>query len=141
MKENSPALKYSLFAGCLYFLCIALAHFFGLKIPGLYFYHDGPFYEYRDKLVSFTVVAYVGIFYLAGRSRSAVPTALIILSCTVLGLSFINFSQSLHSVLRTGQSTYPYWAHTGIMSLYLLLLTALYVRDTLSNNPRTGLKK
>jgi hypothetical protein len=133
MKENSSILKYSFFAGCAYFFCIAFAHFFGLKIPGLYFYYDGPFYEYRDKLISFTIVAYIGIFYLAAKNRSAVPTALIILSCTVFGLGFINFSQSLRSVLQTGQSTYPYWAHTGILSVYLLFLTIIYVRDSVSN--------
>lgn len=126
---NSPLLKYSLLAGVVYFFCMAIAHYFGIKQPLLFVYYDTPFYAYQDKIISFAVVSYMALFYLAATNRIAVPAALIVLGITVLGLASINVSEALVSVLNEGQSTTVYWIQTGLIASYFILLLVLYLRD------------
>ena len=42
-----------------YFCCMAIAHFFGIKLPILFVYYDTPYYAYQDKIVAVAVVAYI----------------------------------------------------------------------------------
>ena len=107
---------------------MALAHFFGLKYPLLFVYYDVPFYAYQDKIISFAVVAYVCLFASAARQRSAVPPALIAFAVTVLGLSAVNLSGDLASVLA-GRSTTAYWLQTSLFAVYFVWLVALYLRS------------
>ena len=58
-----------------------------------------------------------------------VPAALIVLGVTVLGLASVNESDALASVLEEGQSTLPYWAQTGLIAAYFVVLLVLYLRD------------
>ncbi len=112
-----------------YFCCMALAHFFGLKVPVLFVYYDTPYYAYQDKIISFAVCAYIALFYAAARHRPAAPGAIVVLALTVCGLAAVNLSDALASVLPQGRSTLPYWLETGAIGVYLALLTALYIRD------------
>jgi len=70
---NSPPLKYGLLAGMVYFCCMAVAHYFGIKQPLLFVYYDTPFYAYQDKIISFAVVSYIALFYSAAQHRAVVP--------------------------------------------------------------------
>jgi hypothetical protein len=108
---------------------MAVAHFFGIKVPVLFVYYDTPFYAYQDKIISFAVVAYVGLFYAAAQSRAVAPIAISVLAITVLGLVSVNLSSALSSVLRDGQSTLPYWLQTAAIAAYVLALVGLYRRD------------
>jgi hypothetical protein len=126
---NSKLLKYSLLFGCFYFVCMALAHFFSVKVPILFVYYDTEFYGYQDKIISFAVTAYVALFYLASKERKNVPAAIVVLGLTTLGLSFINFSNDLKQVMTSGQATLPYWLQTAFIGSYFLTLLLLYVRD------------
>lgn len=126
---NSPLTRAAFLAGCAYFVCMALAHFFGLKWPLLFIYYDTPFYAYQDKIISFAVTAYIALFWLASRSRDAVPAALLVLALTVLGLASVNFSSALDSVLEPGQGTVTYWAQTLLIALYWSALFTLWRRD------------
>jgi len=126
---NSSLLRYSLLAGVMYFICMAVAHYFGIKQPLLFVYYDTPFYAYQDKIISFAVVSYVALFYSAAQHRTVVPAALIVLGVTVLGLASINMSDALAAVLQEGQSTTPYWIQTGLIAVYFTLLLVLYLRD------------
>jgi hypothetical protein len=129
-------LRISLWAGVAYFCCMAVAHFFGLKYPLLFVYYDVPFYAYQDKIISFAVVAYVCLFANAALHRSAVPAALVALGVTVLGLSAVNVSDALGSVLD-GRSTLAYWMQTGLIAGYFALLLGLYAAgERASQNPR-----
>lgn len=125
---NPPLLRYGLWALVFYFCAMALAHFFGIKLPLLFVYFDTPFYAYQDKIIAFAVVAYIGLFYAAARHAEVVPIALTVLGLTVLGLVSVNMSDALASVLKDGQSTWPYWAQTGLFGVLFLALTALYWR-------------
>jgi hypothetical protein len=125
--SNPPPvlLRLALWAGAAYFCCMAVAHFFGLKYPLLFVYYDVPFYAYQDKIISFAVVAYICLFVNAALDRSAVPSAIVALGVTVLGLSAVNGSDALVTVLD-GRSTRAYWMQTGLIALYFVLLLVLY---------------
>ena len=107
---------------------MAIAHFFGIKVPILFVYYDTPFYAYQDKIISFAVLSYVGLFYAAARDIKVVPIALAVLGMTALGLASVNMSEALGSVLAEGQSTWPYWAQTGMIAGLWVILTVLYVK-------------
>ena len=128
MINNNPPpllLRVALWAGAGYFCCMAVAHFFGLKYPLLFVYYDVPFYAYQDKIISFAVVAYICLFVNAALDRSAVPAAIVALGVTVLGLSAVNSSDALATVL-SGRSPIAYWMQTGLIALYFILLIVLY---------------
>ena len=129
MARNSSLTKYAFLAGAAYFCCMAIAHYFGIKVPVLFVYYDTPYYAYQDKIISFAVCAYVGLFYSASRTRSVAPVAIAVFGITVLGLASINLSGALSSVLEEGQSTLPYWLQTGAIAAYLVALIAFYWRD------------
>jgi hypothetical protein len=136
--DNPPPvlLRLALWAGVAYFCCMAVAHFFGLKYPLLFVYYDVPFHAYQDKIISFAVVAYVCLFANAALHRSGVSAAVVALGVTVLGLSAVNVSDALRSVLD-GRSTLAYWLQTGLIAAYFALLLGLYAAgERASRNPR-----
>ena len=126
---NSQLTKYAFSAGAAYFFCMAIAHFFSFKVPILFVYYDTPFYAYQDKIISFAVCAYIALFYSASQHRPVALNAIIVLAITVLGLSSVNLSSALASVLQEGQSTTPYWLQTGAIGFYLAVLLTLYIKD------------
>lgn len=126
---NSPLTRFAFLAGAVYFTCMAVAHFFGLKCPLLFVYYDTPFYAYQDKIISFAVMSYVALFYLAARSRDTIPVALAVMGLTILGLAHVNASGALAEVLSDGQSTMPYWIQVGLFAVYWLVLAGLWRRD------------
>ena len=125
---NPPVLRYALLAGVAYFCCMALAHYFGIRLPLLFVYYDTPFHAYQDRIIAFAVLAYAALFYAASRHRVVVPAALFALGLTVLGLASVNLSDALGSVLADGQTTTAYWIQTGLIAAYFLLLLVLYLR-------------
>ncbi len=132
---NNSWLNKALLAGVVYFCCMAAAHFFGLKWPVLFVYYDTPFHAYQDKIIAFAVVTYACLFHVAARIRQAVPAALVSIWVTALGLSAVNLSSALASVLRPEQSTTPYWLQTAAIAGYALLLTVLYLREGSAKAP------
>lgn len=121
-------LRLGLLACVLYFVAMSVAHFLGIKVPVLFVYYDTPFYAYQDKIISFAVLSYVGLFYAAARDIKVVPIALIVLAFTILGLTSVNLSDALASVLAEGQPVWPYWAQTAMLAGIWLVLTGLYLR-------------
>ena len=121
-------LRLGLLACVAYFGCMAVAHFFGIKVPILFVYYDTPFYAYQDKIIAFAVTSYIGLFYAASRDITVVPVALSVLTVTVLGLSAVNVSDALNSLLTAEQSTWPYWAQTAMLAVILASLWGLYLR-------------
>ncbi len=126
---NSKLTQYAFLTGVAYFCCMALAHYFSIKVPLLFVYYDTPFYAYQDKIISFAVCAYIALFYSASQHRSVALNAIIVLAVTVLGLSSVNSSGALASVLQEGQSTILYWLQTGAIAFYLAVLLVLYIKD------------
>lgn len=126
---NSAITRYAYLAGAAYFCCMALAHFVGFKFPLLFVYYDTPFYAYQDKIISFAVCAYIGLFYAASRHRDVALVAIIVLALTVAGLASVNLSDALLSVLDPAQTTQAYWLQTAAILCYLLALVFFYLRD------------
>lgn len=129
-------LRWSLWMGVAYFCCMAVAHFFGLKVPLLFVYYDVPFHAYQDKIISFAVVAYVCLFATAARHPVAVPAALVALGVTVAGLAAVNLSEALATVLAD-RSTFAYWLQTGLIAVYFLWLVVLYARSRVTGRSRS----
>lgn len=84
---NSAITRIAFLSGAAYFVCMAIAHFFGIKWPVLFVYYDTPFFAYQDKIISFAVCAYVALFHAASKHRDVALSAIIVLALTVLGLS------------------------------------------------------
>ncbi len=133
---NSKTTQYAFLSGTLYFCFMAVAHFFGIKLPILFIYYDTPFFEYQDKIIAFAVCAYIALFYSASKHRDVALNAIIVLALTVIGLSVINLSDSLLSLLKAGQSTLVYWLQTAAIAAYLGTLIFLYCKDA-SNSKAT----
>jgi hypothetical protein len=74
------------------------------------------------------VIAYACLFYSAAQQRSVVPAALVAMGVTVLGLSAVNLSEALHSVLA-GRATTAYWIQTALFAAYFVWLLVLYRRS------------
>ena len=121
-------LRLGLLACIIYFIAMSIAHFFGIKVPILFVYYDTSFYAYQDKIISFAVASYIGLFYAASRDIKTVPVALAVLAATVLGLVSVNLSEALAYVLQEGQSTWPYWAQTAMLAGIWCVLVVLYLR-------------
>ena len=128
-----PLLRYALLAGIALFCCMAVAHFFGIKQPLLFVYYATPFYAYQDKIISFAMIAYIGLFHAASRHMAVVPTALAVMAMTVLGLSAVNMSDALASVMGPDNSLTPYWVQTGLIAGYFLALVGLYLKACKTN--------
>ena len=126
---NSKLTKFAYLAGAVYFLLMAIAHFFGIKVPVLFIYFDTPFYAYQDKIISFAVCAYIALFCLAYKRRENTPAAIVVMLLTALGLSAVNVSGDLAEILEDGQTTAPYWIQTVIIYVYAGLLSVLYLKD------------
>jgi len=60
-------LKLLLYAGSVYFACVALVHAAGLKIPGLFVYFNVPSYAYQDRIISFLAFGWASFFWLAAK--------------------------------------------------------------------------
>ncbi len=132
MNKDELILKYSFLVCTFYFVCMAIAHFFGIKLPILFVYYDTPFYAYQDKIISFCVVTYAIFFFGAYKNLSIAPYAILSMIATVLGLSLINFSDALKSVLDGGTTIF-YWLQTGMITSILVWLLVFYLRTKKSN--------
>lgn len=126
---NSKITRYTFTAGAIYFFFMAVAHFFSIKVPVLFVYYDTPFHAYQDKIISFAVCAYIGLFYSAAKLREVAPVAIIVLFITIIGLATVNLSDALTNLLLPHQSTLPYWLQTIAIAGYAGLLSFLYLRD------------
>lgn len=126
-------LKAGLYAGVAYFCCMAAAHFTGFKVPLLFVYFDVPSNHYQDMIIAFCAFTYAVLFFTAARVRAAVPGALVALAGTVLGLSAVNASPALASMLADDAPTTAYWAQTALIAGYAAVLAVLHVHA-----PRAG---
>ncbi|PLP57597.1 hypothetical protein CYK37_18430 [Mesorhizobium loti] len=132
----SPILRTLLLICVAFFLCMGTAHFLGIKVPVLFIYFDTPFYAYQDRIISFTLVTYAALFFVASRDRAVVPFALISIWATVIGLAYINQSSELAEVL-SGRGTSIYWLQTGVLAALAVVLTGLFINERGSSAERS----
>lgn len=132
MSKNARILKWSLLSGAVYFACIALAHAFGLKIPGLFVYFNVPSLDYQDRIIAFLAFGWATFFYVAADDPVAHPLpvqALLTSSAVaILGLARINAAGNFGN-LSPGISVRPFWIQTGFLLAYLVWLFVFYRRS------------
>jgi hypothetical protein len=126
MAPPSGLLLLALNANVAYFVAMSVAHWVGYKVPVLFIYYDTPFYSYQDKIISFCAATYALFCFAATRHRAVVPFVIASLALTTAGLSAINASDELRSVLPKGASTSIYWAQTGMIGALTCLLALLH---------------
>ena len=140
---NRNILKWSFFAGFLYFALMAIAHFFSIKVPVLFVYYDTPFFAYQDKIIAFCVVVYAMLFLAAFHHEVVRTYAIVSMVFTTVGLVGVTMSPDLALVLQEGAITnnnwriawtatnaegfvglnkWNYWAQVGMISLYTIWL-------------------
>lgn len=119
-------LKYSLFAGSIYFFCISLFHLSGIKVPGFFIYYNIPSLQYQDKIISFLAFGWAAFFYSVSKNISLVPFVLLSCFVALLGLANINLSTDFESILN-GATTTPFWIQTLMLVVYVTWLTVFYI--------------
>jgi hypothetical protein len=128
MNINEKILKYSLLSGVVYFCCMSVAHFLGVKIPLLFIYYNVPSHHYQDVIISFCAFGWATFFYSASKNRSIVPPLLVAMCVVLLGLSTINASSELKSLIE-GATITPYWIQTFSLGLYTIWLAVFYFKS------------
>ena len=123
-------LKWSLAAGAIYFLLVAVAHRTGIKLPGLFIYFDVPSFAYQNLIISFLALGWACFFLLgamlAGRGI-VLPVGLHLIAggVAVAALARINLTGEL--IALAAGSTRAYWIQTGVLGVYLIWLCVFYV--------------
>ncbi len=124
-------LRYSLIAGAVYFFCISMVHFFGIKVPGLFIYYDIPSYGYQDRIVSLLAFGWF-LFFMLGSilvKKGEVKYAGVNVMAGVFALVtliVINSSPGL-KLLATMESIRNYWIEVTILAVYLSWLLVFYL--------------
>lgn len=123
-------MKLPLYARAVYFLFMSVAHFAGLKIPGLFIYFNVPSNPYQDKIISLLVFGWALIFYTAGKtlSKDLIKTLLIIGMVAISVLTYINFTIDFKSF---NDLTTPLLYHIEVitLSIYLTWLFISFKRE------------
>ncbi|MFV0411408.1 MAG: hypothetical protein ACK5LJ_17435 [Paracoccus sp. (in: a-proteobacteria)] len=125
MSAPHSTLRQLLLICVAFFALMGLAHFFSVKLPVLFVYWNTPFHAYQDKIISFTLITYIALFWGASRHRVMVPYALISIWGTVLGLVMVNRSNALAEVLE-GRGTWAYWLITLAFAGLAMVLSVLW---------------
>jgi hypothetical protein len=131
MDRDVRWLTWSLRAGSLYFLLVAVAHALGFKVPGLFIYFDVPSYAYQDHIISFLSLGWSILFWVValepGRDTRLLNVVLIMGAAGLAGLGLINLTTDF-GALKDGLQPGVYWIETAVLAGYLLLLIILTLR-------------
>jgi hypothetical protein len=131
MQKNTVILKWSILAGSVYFLGIAIVHMLGYKIPGLYIYFDVPSYMYQDRITSFLAFGWAAFFFVTftdpQRYINLVKAILIAGAVAIIGLSIINLTTNFADFSASIQ-TWMFWMETAGMFVYWIWLVIFYLR-------------
>jgi len=137
MVRDIKILRWSLRAGSLYFILIAMAHTIGMKIPGLFIYFNIPSHAYQDHIIAFLAFGWATFFYVSADDPidHPMPVKAILVSgvVAICCLSGINISSELGG-LSPGINVQPFWAQTILLLGYLIWLFVFFRRSR-SNKP------
>lgn len=140
MSTNTKILKWSLFAGGVYFSAISLVHMLGNKLPVLFIYFNVPSYAYQDRIISFLAFGWAVFFFTAfsdPEKQMALVRAILIAGAGALaGIGIINAATDFHS-LDTTINPGIFWLEAAGIFIYWLWLVNFYFR---SKNNSTGEK-
>ena len=120
MAKDNPkdVLRRSLQGGAAYFVCVTIAHWAGVKLPGLFVYYNIPSYAYQDRGIG--IMAFGWAMFLLGASRelSLVPFLLTAGAAGILGFSVINLSTEV-AALASPDGVAGFWVVVVGLAAYL----------------------
>ena len=121
-------LRWSILAGAVYFALVAVAHAFGLKVPGLFIYFDVPSHRYQDGIISFLCFGWSAFFFTAATEppshRPATRAIIVAGIIAIAGLSLINALANFHAISPLSQVSI-FWLEAGLGLLYWSWLACL----------------
>ncbi len=121
--QYKAILKYSLLAGAVYFLCVALAHAVGYKIPGLFIYYNVTSYQYQDSIISFLAFGWSAFFYAGSKTNDIIKPLLFAALVAIVGLINITLSTDFSALNQIETATEMFWLQIILLTLYLLWLS------------------
>ncbi|MDD2922269.1 MAG: hypothetical protein PHQ36_08285 [Anaerolineales bacterium] len=132
MTSSSRILKWSLFAGALYFFSISVVHMLGIKVPILFIYFNVPSHAYQDRIISFLAFGWAVFLFTAftdPQKQSALVRAILIAGAgALIGLSVNNAATDFQS-LGADINANIFWAETAGVFVYWLWLVVFYFRS------------
>ena len=124
-RGSVPILKWSLAAGALYFLLVAMAHRTAIKIPGLFIYFNLPSFAYQNLIISLLAFGWACFFLLgvllAGRGI-VLPIGLHLIAGVVAVAALVRINLSDELMGLAAGTTRPYWIQTGVLRVYVVRL-------------------
>ena len=129
MTKKQKTLKLILTSGAIYFLFVAIAHLFEIKIPGLFIYFDVQSFQYQNKIISLLAFGWSSYFYASTyfintNQIRIIKFPIIAGSYAIIVFSIINISDELSSI---ASEVYKYWIGTIVLFIYLILLTTSWI--------------
>jgi len=122
-------LKWSLFAGALYFFSVSIAHLLGLKIPVLFIYFNVPSYAYQDRIISFLAFGWAVFFFTAftdPQKNSALVKAILVAGAgALIGVGFINSTTDFQA-LDPAINVVVFWLEAAGLFVYWLWLVVFH---------------
>ncbi len=132
MSTNIKILKWSLFAGALYFCLIAVVHLLQIKVPTLFIYFNVPSYAYQDRIISFLAFGWAVSLFTAAtdprQQRALVKATLISGAGAVIGLGIINATTDFKA-LDPNIDPAAFWLEMAGVFVYWLWLVIFYARS------------
>ena len=111
-------LRWSLQAGAAYFVCVAIAHWAGVKVPGLFVYYNIPSYAYQDKGIGILSFGWAMFLFAASKELSILPAIIAAGMAGILGFSIINLSGEV-AFLAGSKGVAGFWVVVIGLAAYL----------------------
>lgn len=131
MSDNIKILKWSLFAGALYFCLIAVVHLLQIKVPTLFIYFNVPSYAYQDRIISFLAFGWAVSLFTAAtdprQQRALVKATLISGAGAIIGLGIINATTDFKA-LDPNIDPAAFWLEMAGVFVYWLWLVIFSTR-------------
>lgn len=129
MRKSTTVLKWSLLAGSIYFLGVAIAHLLGLKLAVLFIYFNIPSIVYQDRIISFMAFGWSAYIFTAftnpAKYEGLVRAILVSGAVAIAILSLINLTTDFQA-LYPGIELWGFWAETFGLFVYWLWLLVFY---------------
>jgi hypothetical protein len=125
MSIHQKILKWSLFAGAVYFFSVSVVHMLGLKVPVLFIYFNVPSNAYQDRIISFLAFGWAVFLFTAfldPHKNSALVGAILVAGAgALIGVGIINAVTDFHSfdpAINAG----AFWLEAAGLFVYWLWL-------------------
>jgi hypothetical protein len=118
MKSARTMLTWSLRGGAIYFVAVTIAHWLGVKVPGLFIYYSTPSYAYLDRGIGTLAFGWSVFLFTASRQLSIVPAALFAGAAGVLGFAAITLSPEVRSLAPPGDLA-AFWLEIFMLAAFV----------------------